>query len=286
MTRAQECEGPKVNKQTHHIALPGATSSAAAAVADDSHMATITLAVILARAGSKGLPNKNGLMIAGRPIISYTIAEAKAAAGVEAVCVTTDLPAAAEAARVRGAFVVDRPAELATDTATVDSAARHAVLAHELVNKPVTHVAILYANVPLRPRGVIDQAIDHALSTGADSVRSLRRVEKQHPDWLHRLEGDHMVQYRTNAIYRRQDLEPLLYHDGAVVVVTRASLFTVDTEDAHAFLGRDRRGVLCDGGPTVDIDSMEDFFIAEAILEKQRREHPRPTMPEARTVEV
>ena len=249
-------------------------------------MASNTLAVILARAGSKGLPNKNGLMIAGRPIIAYTIADAKAAARVDAVCVTTDLEAAAEAARVWGVFVVDRPAELATDTATVDSAARHAVLAYERMNKPVTHVAILYANVPLRPRGVIDQAIDHAISTGADSVRSLRRVEKQHPDWLHRLEGDRMVQYRTNAIYRRQDLETLFYHDGAVVVVTRASLFTIETKDAHAFLGQDRRGILCEDGPTIDIDSSEDFYLAEASLEKQRREHPRPTMAKADTVEV
>ena len=94
-----------------------------------------------------------------------------------------------------------------------------------------------------------------------------------------------MVQYRANAIYRRQDLETLFYHDGAVVVVTRASLFTVDTEDAHAFLGEDRRGILCEDGPTVDIDSIEDFYLAEAILEKQRREHPRRTMAKADTSE-
>lgn len=249
-------------------------------------MAAHTLAVILARAGSKGLANKNGLMIAGKPIISYTIAEAKAAACVDAVCVTTDLPAAAEAAHIWGVFVVDRPAELATDTATVDSAARHAVSAYERMHESVTHAAILYANVPLRPPGVIDQAVDFAISTGADSVRSLRPVEKQHPDWLHRLEGGRMVQYRRNAIYRRQDLEPLYYHDGAVVVVTRAALFTVDVQDAHAFLGEDRRSILSEGGPTVDIDSAEDFFLAEAVLEKQRRDYPRATMAKAGTVEA
>jgi CMP-N-acetylneuraminic acid synthetase len=249
-------------------------------------MAAHTLAIILARAGSKGLANKNGLMIAGQPIIAYTIADAKAASHLDAICVTTDLPAAAEAARVWGVFVVDRPAELATDEATVDSAARHAVMAYERVYEPVTHVAILYANVPLRSRGVIDQTIEHAIATGADSVRSLRRIEKQHPDWLHRLEDDRMVQYRRNAIYRRQDLEPLFYHDGAVAVVTRASLFTVDNDDAHAFLGRDRRGILCADGPTIDVDSAEDFYLAEAILEKQRSEHHGPTLAKADTLDV
>jgi CMP-N-acetylneuraminic acid synthetase len=117
-------------------------------------------------------------------------------------------------------------------------------------------------------------------------VRSLRRIEKQHPDWLHRLEDDRMVQYRRNAIYRRQDLEPLFYHDGAVAVVTRASLFTVDNDDAHAFLGRDRRGILCADGPTIDVDSAEDFYLAEAILEKQRSEHHGPTLAKADTLDV
>jgi len=225
------------------------------------------LAVILARAGSKGLPNKNIMVLAGRPIICYTVEQALAAEEIDAVCVTTDAPQAAEASRQMGVMVVARPAELATDAATVDAAVRHAVQAYEAAARPVTHVAILYGNVPVRPPGVIDLAMRHLIETRADSVRSLARVTKQHPDWLHRLEGDRMIQFRKNSIYRRQDLEPLYYHDGAVLTVTRESLFHTSPDDNHAFLGADRRGVVHEGGAAIDVDTAEDAVIAEALLE-------------------
>jgi len=228
------------------------------------------LAVILARAGSKGLPNKNVLIIAGRPMIAYTIDEARAAEQIDDLCVTTDAPKAAEASRATGVLVIDRPPELATDTATVDAAVRHAVESYEKLRRPVTHVAILYANVPVRPAGIIDRAMRHLIESGADSVRSLAPVTKQHPDWLHRLDGDRMIQYRKNSIYRRQDLERLYYHDGAVLTVTRASLFVTSPDDNHAFLGADRRGVVSERGSAIDIDSPEDAIIAEAIIRNER----------------
>ncbi len=230
------------------------------------------LAVILARAGSKGLPSKNVLPIAGRPMIAYTIADAKAARRVDAVCLTTDLPKAADVARFMGVFIVDRPPELATDTAKVDDAVRHAVEMYERMRRPVTHVAMLYGNVPVRPAGVIDMAVEHLIESGCDSVRSVRPVDKQHPDWLHRLDGDRLAQYRANSIYRRQDLEPLYYHDGAVVAVTRMSLFTTSIDDQHAFFGRDRRAVVSQGGPTVDVDSLDDLRLAEALIELRTRD--------------
>lgn len=232
------------------------------------------LAVILARAGSKGLPSKNVLPIAGRPMIAYTLAEAKAARRIDDVCVTTDLPKAADVARFMGVFIVDRPAELAGDTATVDSAVRHAVEVYERTERPVTHVAILYGNVPVRSPGIIDTAVEHLIQSRCDSVRSVKPVDKQHPDWLHRLDDDRLIQYRKNSIYRRQDLERLYYHDGAVLAVTRTSLFVTSPDDAHAFLGGDRRAVISEGGPTVDVDSPEDLALAEAIIEKRLRDQP------------
>lgn len=224
-----------------------------------------TLAVILARAGSKGLPGKNAALVAGRPMIAWTIDAAKAAQRLDATCVSTDMPEAAAVARAASLPVIERPPYLATDTATVDAAARHAVLAYEQLFQPVTHVVLLYANIPVRPAGLIDAAIDKLIETGADSVRSLSPVDKMHPDWMHRLDGDRMVQYRPNSIYRRQDLDPLFYHDGGVVAVTRESLFNIDADDPHAFFGHDRRGVIS-SGPTIDVDTPADAHVAESLL--------------------
>ena len=244
------------------------------------------LAVILARAGSKGLPNKNSLLLANRSMIGYTIDHATESELIDAVCVSTDAPDVADFSRAAGVFVVDRPAHLATDTATVDAAARHAVETYEAVRAPVTHVVILYANVPIRAPGIVDQVVDHLTRTGADSVRTLAPVTKQHPDWLHRLDGDRMMPFRQNSIYRRQDLEPLYYHDGAAVAVTRAALFTTSPDDNHAFMGTDRRGLARNPGDTVDSDSIDDLRIAEAILRvRHRGQLTQPLTPEGQVQE-
>ncbi len=226
------------------------------------------LAVILARAGSKGLPDKCVLPLCGRPILAYTLDHARASERVEAIVVTTDSEPAKAIARAMGVQVVDRPAELATDAAPVDGVVRHAVERYEQQHTgPVDAVVILYGNIPIRREGVIDRCIEQLAATGCDSVRTVAPVGKLHPDWLHRLDGDRLEQYRPNSIDRRQDLEPLYYHDGAVVAVTRAALFAPETAgNPHAFFGRDRRAVLQAEQDAVDIDTIADFYRAEAVL--------------------
>ena len=89
-----------------------------------------------------------------------------------------------------------------------------------------------------------------------------------------------MVKFRENNIYRRQELEALYYHDAAVLTMTRQSLFTppAHAEDHHAFFGRDRRAIIQGAQDSVDIDTIEDFHMAEALLKLQREElFLRPT---------
>lgn len=231
------------------------------------------LGVILARAGSKGIPEKCVAELLGRPLIDYTFDHALSAGSLAHVVLTTDSDGAKGIARSRGIAVVDRPAHLASDTATVDAAARHAVESVEReVGCTFDAVCLLYGNIPLRAEGLIDRAVARLAESGADSVRSVAPVGKHHPDWLHRVSGDSMEQFRKNSIYRRQDLEPLFYHDGAVVVVTRAALFgALEAPDDHqAFLGRDRRAIIQQPHDSVDVDEPIDLFLAEALLRAKR----------------
>jgi len=225
--------------------------------------------VILARAGSKGLRDKCMRELLGKPLIQYTFEHTAAADLLTGAVLTTDSEAAKSLARRIGIPVVDRPPELATDTATVDAAARHAVEWWESRQQVVVDIVVLlYGNIPIRADGLINRAIELLVETKADSVRSVAPVSKQHPDWLHRLDGDRMSQYRVNSIYRRQDLEPLFYHDGAVAAVRRQSLFdALQTPDDHqAFLGRDRRALVQRPEDAVDVDEAIDLHVAEAIL--------------------
>lgn len=235
---------------------------------------TCYLGVILARSGSKGLRNKCVHDLLGRPLIAYTFDHAAASKSLSAVVLTTDSEPAKVVAEEFGVTVIDRPHDLATDTATVDAAARHAVEHFEQTSgERVDVVVLLYGNIPVRADGLIDRAIAQLYATGADSVRSVARVTKQHPDWIHHLNGDRMASFRPNDIYRRQDLSPLYYHDGAVVAVTRKALFdALRTPDDHqAFLGRDRRALVQGSHEAVDVDEPIDLLMAEAMLRFQEK---------------
>lgn len=227
----------------------------------------------MARSGSKGLPNKCVRALLGQPVIQYTFDHVASSRSLTAAVFTTDSEPAKVIARRAGIEVIDRPAELASDTATIDAVARHAVTAWEREHgADAGLVVLLYGNIPVRNPDLIDRAVDLLLETRADSVRSVAPVGKMHPDWMHRLEGNRMVQFRANSIYRRQDLTPLYVHDGAVAVVTRTALFdALKTPDDHqAFLGRDRLAVIQRSQDAVDIDEPIDLYVAEAILRAQR----------------
>ena len=238
-------------------------------------MTADALAIIIGRAGSKGVPGKNVREIAGRPCAAWTIEAAQATPEVGRVAVSTDCPALARLAESMGVCVIERPADLASDTATVDAAARHAANCLH-ANGPI---ALLYANVPVRPDGLIGAAIRTLTETGCDSVQSYERVGKHHPWWMARLDeatgevrpwqGDVL----NHGVYRRQDLPPAYLPDGGVIALTRAALMLeIDGagDGPHAFFGTDRRGVVSTR-PVIDIDCEADVVRAEiALLERAR----------------
>lgn len=226
------------------------------------------LGVILARAGSKGLPNKNSMKIAGKPMLAWTIEHALASTQIKRVMVTTDGEALAQIAQNYDIEVIRRPAELASDTATVDAAARHAV--NQVVD---THdnICLLYGNVPVRPTDLSDRAIDMLNESAADSVQSVCPVGKNHPYWMKTVDPDtgKLGMLQDNQVYRRQELPPVFMLDGGVIALKRSSLFNLIENQPHAFLGADRRAVVTEPGDVVDVDTQEDFKAAEAALEER-----------------
>lgn len=234
-------------------------------------------AIILGRAGSKGVPGKNVAMVAGKPCGVWTIDLARSSASVSRVVVSTDDVSLASLARDRGATVIDRPAELASDTARIDDAARHAVQALERSGarfEGSSPLVILYANVPVRPRDLIDRAVALLTSSGCDSVQSYQPVGKHHPWWTARLDPSGTVRpwegdVLNHGVFRRQDLPSAFIPDGGIIALTRRALFCEIPGVApgpHAFFGKDRRGVINPEGAVVDIDAPTDLLVADAIL--------------------
>jgi CMP-N-acetylneuraminic acid synthetase len=231
-----------------------------------------TLGIILARAGSLGLKNKHLLPLLGKPVISYTFDHARAARRLDRVIVSSDCPQILKLARQHGLDAIHRPEHLATNDASVQDVMLHAMRAVEADESFQSDaVVVLYGNVPVRGAGVIDHAIEMLEETGCDSVRSFCPVGKWHPGWMCSLDGDHVNALHPGSIHRRQDLEPLFLHDGAVVAVSRSSMLQADEhpDDPHAFFGVDRRAIQTAMGETVEIDHQRDLYWAEAVLRAQ-----------------
>lgn len=244
----------------------------------DDHMETI--AVILARAGSKGLPGKNRAPVAGRPCVEWTFDHVQAAQGIGRAGVSTDDPEIASLASRSGLEHWPRPMEFASDSATVDGAARAALqLADERANvSGDAAIVMLYANVPVRPAGLIERALAVFHESRCDSVQSYAAVGKYHPMWTARVDGNGRVlpwqgDQLFGGVYRRQDLEPAFVPDGGVIVVRRSCLDAAEGEpqNPHAFLGRDHRGVTTEPGDVIDIDGEVDLALADQILRRRMR---------------
>jgi len=238
-------------------------------------------AIILARAGSEGLPGKNAALVAGYPCCSWTIDHAQRSRSIGSVVVSTDDPRVAAIAQSMGVIVLRRPPELATAIATIDDAARDALGQLNQLRRseptepdPSDPIVILYANVPVRPADLTDRAVELLATSGCDSVQSYTTVGKVHPWWLVRLddtgtvepwEGDQL----NHGVFRRQDLPSALVPDGGVIALTRQALMRAIPAvppGPHAFLGADRRGITTEPGSVVDIDSPIDLIVADAVL--------------------
>ncbi len=231
-------------------------------------------AIILARAGSKGVPGKNTRPIAGKPCIAWTINHAQSAASIGRIAVSSDDPRALDIAQSMGCTPLRRSDALASDTARIDDAAREA--ATQLGITASTPIVILYANVPVRPPGLIDRAVELLTRTGCDSVQSYQPVGKFHPWWTARVGDDGQIRpwegdVLNHNTFRRQDLPPAFIPDGAIITCTRCALFCEVPgvpPGPHAFFGTDRRGIINPEGSVIDIDSEMDLLIADHRLKE------------------
>ncbi|MEW6172099.1 MAG: acylneuraminate cytidylyltransferase family protein [Bacillota bacterium] len=221
------------------------------------------LGFIPARAGSKGLPGKNTKLLAGKPLLIYTVETAQKSGAFDYLMVSTDGEDIAAVARQGGAEVpFIRPQELATDTAKVIDALHHTMLWLEGRGKKYDCVAILQPTSPLRGVEDIIGAMDLLVARGADAVVSVCETE-HHPWWSNTLPEDGCMEgfLRSDISVNRQELPKFYRLNGSIYMARwdfirgRRTWFGPGT---YAYVMPRRR--------SVDIDGPLDFFLAEALI--------------------
>lgn len=219
-----------------------------------------TLAIIPARGGSKGIPRKNLRPLAGLPLIAYSILQARRSPAVSRVVVSTDDPEIARVSMAFGAEVVERPAELAVDTATSESALLHTL--EELERREGYRpelVVFLQATSPLRRSNDIEKAVLQLVAEDADSLFSACPV---HGFLWRRTETLSSVSYDYRQRQRRQDLGTELLENGSIYVFKPRVLL----EQANRLGGRITAYEM-DPLDSFQVDEPRDLALLEGLLQ-------------------
>jgi N-acylneuraminate cytidylyltransferase len=175
------------------------------------------VAIIPARGGSRGIPRKNLVPVAGKPLVAYTIEHARATPAIDRVIVSTDDAEIGEVAERYGAEVIRRPAEISGDRAPSEMALLHTL--DELETREGYRpdlVVMLQATSPLRREGDVQRAIEMLIAEEADSLFSACTV---HGFLWHREDGDlSSIGYDYRDRRMRQDGPEDMLENGSIYV--------------------------------------------------------------------
>lgn len=177
------------------------------------------MAIIPARGGSKGIPRKNVVDFCGKPLLAWSLLQARAACLIDSVYVSTDDAEIAAVARRFGAHVIDRPFEISGDTATSESALLHAVNSIESGGTRIDLIVFLQATSPLRESGDIDRAIETFHTQKVDSLFSAVEVGDL-LFWRPAGKGLECFNRDFRGRKRRQDYTAQYLENGSLYVMT------------------------------------------------------------------
>lgn len=221
------------------------------------------LAVIPARAGSKGVPGKNNKVFDGKPLIGYAIESALESQLITDVVVSSD---GEEILKIASSYESvnchNRRNDLATDTSPIGDTLVDII--HQFEERPEL-IVLLQPTSPLRTGKQIDEAIQLLLNaSNSNSVISVIRMDDVHPARMYWIENQTqpmrpIIQEFETA--RRQDIPPAFYRNGAIYV-SRVSKFL----ETKSVMCGPSCGYEMSGQTWLNIDDKRDVIIAESLL--------------------
>lgn len=221
-----------------------------------------TIAIIPARGGSKRLPGKNIKLLGGIPLLAHSILYAQQQDCIDLVYVSTDDAQIKEIALQYGALVIDRPKSLSGDLDPTVSALKHVL---ESIQPTVDNVVLLQATNPLRPKKLLEEAFTIFKELQLDSLFTVSRNHHK----LGKITNHKFIPYNYEVGQRSQDLEPLYFENG-LLYISKAELILNDiimSENAYPMIVNHLYA-------SVDIDTIEDFELAEYLYNKPITHNP------------
>ena len=228
------------------------------------------IAIIPARKGSKGLPDKNIKNLCGKPLIAWSVEAGKKSEYLDELMVTTDGAEIAEIAERVGARVpFIRPEELATDSSTTVDVVIHALRYYkEKLNQVFDYVVLLEPTSPLRENYDIDLMIEKIISCEEqfDSIISIGEVH-EHPSIMKNINDNLLKPYNEKLplTLRRQDNPPAYFPYGVAYITKTETIFSEGT-----FYPELTTWYKLKRYQNYEIDDIYDFLAVENIMKHER----------------
>lgn len=221
------------------------------------------LGIIPARGGSKTLPGKNIRDLNGKPLIAWTIEQAKGSVCLDKTILSSDNTDIIRTARNWGCEVpFVRPWELAGDDSPSIGLIIHAILS---LPEAFDYIVLLQPTSPLRSSGDIDACLSLCISQKAPYCVSVSKVT-QHPRWMHSVDArGRLVPLLPEAdtIHQRQQLPPLYVENGALYAA-RTERLLID----KGFFSKDTLAYVMPPERSLDIDDEFDFLYCALLMQK------------------
>lgn len=228
--------------------------------------ALIRLCTICARGGSKGVKGKNVRMMHGKPLIAYSIEQARASELFDAIAVSSDSAQILEIASACGVdHLVNRPADLATDTAAKLPVIRHCVSEVERVRGQTYNTLVdLDATSPLRSVYDIQNAVSLLETSNFGNVITAMPARRSPYFNLVEVDSSNTVSLSkplATPLVRRQDAPKCYDMNASIYIWQRNVLF-----DAPTLFNSDTGLYVMPEDRSIDIDSELDFKFVEYLM--------------------
>jgi CMP-N,N'-diacetyllegionaminic acid synthase len=225
------------------------------------------LAIIPARGGSKGVPNKNKKILGIKPLIQYSIEAALESSLLREVCVSSDDDEILEIAKKSKVTALKRPDYLADDKARSVDVVMHCLSEYKKLNREFDAICLIQPTTPFRSPRFIDSCISEYEERNADSLISVQEVPHQfNPHWVfEEIDGKLAISTgEKEIITRRQNLPNSYYRDGSVYITNSNVIL-----EKESFFGDNLHFVLSDPKFNINIDTLDDWNLAEKFIINQ-----------------
>jgi len=218
------------------------------------------IAIIPARAGSKGLPGKNTALIEGKSLVQLAIESALSIPEITRVVVTSDDVSVQKIASDLGAEVVVRPAELAQDHSSIESAILHALAELNLDPTSTDVLTVIQPTSPLRDKQLLATSISNFIKNGSQgSLFGVVEVE-HHPAKMLVVNGEFVVPFTKveDLSAPRQQLDRVVRQSGSIYITNLQQFLSLGTLFINPV-----RWVAVSGAEAIDIDTAQDLALAQ-----------------------